>query len=78
MNILQLEKELKKRLDYPYVWGRKQTNNFDNATNFIYNTISFEALLRQIDSNFKGEDNYQDLKNYTLITRGWLEEQCFL
>jgi len=66
MNILQLEKELKKRLDYPYIWGRKQTNNFDNATNFIYNTISFEALLRQIDSNFKGEDNYQNLKNYTL------------
>ncbi|UMB53211.1 hypothetical protein MKD41_12820 [Lutibacter sp. A64] len=66
MNILQLEKELKKRLDFPYVWGRKQTNNFDSATNFIYKTNSFKALLAQIDANFKNQDNYVDLKNYAL------------
>lgn len=66
MNTLLLEKELKKRLDFPYIWGRKQTDNFDNATNFIYKTTSFELLLNQIDSNFKSDANYQDLKNYTL------------
>ncbi|UMB59726.1 hypothetical protein MHL31_11635 [Lutibacter sp. A80] len=66
MNILQLEKELKKRLDFPYIWGRKQTNNLDNATNFIYKTNNFEALLAQIDANFKNSDAYLDLKNYAL------------
>ena len=35
MNYQLLEKELKKRLDSPYVWGRKQADHFDKQTNFI-------------------------------------------
>ena len=66
MNNQLLEKELQKRLDFPYIWGRKQTDFFDNNTNFIYKTTSFNALLNQIDANFKGKVNYLDLKNYTL------------
>jgi len=66
MDFYLLEKELNKRLNFPYIWGRKQIDNFDNSTNFIYKTASFEALLAQIDSNFKNEKNYLDLKNYAL------------
>ena len=66
MKNLLLEKELKKRLDFPYVWGRMQTDNFDNNTNFIYKTTNFESLLAQIDASFKHEANYLELKNYAL------------
>jgi hypothetical protein len=66
MNNHLLEKELKKRLDFPYIWGRKQTDTFDNSTNFIYKTPSFDTLLNKIDFNFINETNYAALKNYTL------------
>ena len=66
MNFHLLEKELKKRLDFPYVWGRKQTDNFDNNTNFIYKTSNFEALLTHIDATFKSDINYVAIKNYAL------------
>ena len=66
MNLELLETELKKRLKFNYVWGRKQTNNFDKQTNFIYKTNSFELLLNQIETKFKTHSDYSDLKNYTL------------
>jgi len=66
MNYKLLEKELKKRTNYPYIWGRKQINNFDNQTNFIYKIYSLNTLLRTIEKNFKENAQYQDLKNYTL------------
>jgi len=61
-----LEKELKKRLDFPYVWGRKQTDGFDKQTNFIYKTFLFEDLLKKIESKFSDNLNYNALKNYAL------------
>lgn len=66
MDYQLLEKELKKRLKYNYFWGRKQMNVFDAKTNFIYKTQSFDILLNEIDSVFKNETNFNDLKNYTL------------
>lgn len=66
MDYKLLEIELKKRLEYPYVWGRKQTDNFDKLTNFIYKTFLFEDLLVEIERNFKGELKYNELKNYSL------------
>jgi len=66
MNYELLEIALKKRLNFEYSWGRKQTNQFDAKTNFIYKTDDFETLLNQIDSSFKNESNFNDLKNYTL------------
>ncbi len=52
--------ELKKRLEYPYRWGRKQSDTWDGATNFIYQTYDFETLLR------KTENMEQKLKDYAL------------
>jgi len=60
MDLQRLEKELKKRLSYPYRWGRKQSNSWDNKTNFIYNTYSFESLL------YKTKNFSQELKDYAL------------
>ena len=60
MDLSRVEKELKKRLAYPYRWGRKQSNVWDNDTNFIYTTYSFEMLLKRTE-NFT-----QELKDYAL------------
>ena len=66
MDIEKLEKELKKRFIYPYVWGVKQNNQYDKLTNFIYKTKSFEELLNRIQDEFESNSNYNDLKNYAL------------
>lgn len=51
MNLLDLEnieKELKKRRQYPYNWFRKQNDEWDRHTNFIYQTSNWETLIRKI------------------------------
>ena len=66
IDLTKTEAELKKRWIYPYTWGRKQNDQFDNVTNFIYHISSFEDLLKEIETKFKTGDNYQDYFNYTL------------
>jgi hypothetical protein len=65
-DLLQIETELKKRLSYPYTWGRKQNNEFDKLTNFIYRTFLFEDVLKEIDKKFKINKEYQNISNYAL------------
>lgn len=60
MDLQRVERELKKRLDYPYRWGRKQSNDWDQKTNFIYKTYSFEKLLQRT------ELFNQELRDYAL------------
>ena len=48
LNLGILEKELKKRWRYPYHWGRKQSDEWDRKTNFIYKTQNFDELLNKI------------------------------
>jgi hypothetical protein len=50
MDLLRVETELKKRLIYPYKWGRKQSDDWDAKTSFIYTTYSFEKLLEKTAS----------------------------
>lgn len=66
MDYKKLEEELKKRTERDYFWGKKQDNEFDKQTNFIYKTDSFEALLEVIEANFRDNSQYSDLKNYAL------------
>jgi len=66
MDYKRLEKELNYRTKLKYVWGRKQTDEFDKLTNFIYKTYSFNALLEKIEIHFKEETKKEDLKNYAL------------
>lgn len=44
-----IEKELIKRHQYPYNWFRKQNNEWDAYTRFIYKTPNWEALIRKIE-----------------------------
>ena len=50
MDLFRVETELKKRLAYPYKWGRKQSDDWDAKTSFIYTTYSFEKLLEKTTS----------------------------
>ena len=60
MDLQRVETELTKRTDYPYHWGRKQSNSWDHQTNFIYRTYSFESLLK------KTKNLNQNLTDYAL------------
>lgn len=66
MNYLLLEEELKKRTTLDYFWGRKQDDEFDKQTNFIYKTDSFEAVLDLIEITFKNHPQFSLYKNYAL------------
>ena len=66
ISLTQIETELKKRLPYPYKWGRKQNNNFDKQTNFIYSTQLFDSLLAEIKNRLRNNSNYDEIFNYTL------------
>ncbi len=61
-----IETELKKRLAYPYQWGRRQSNDYDQATHFIYHTFSFADLLRETEQRFNTQPDYQGYFNYAL------------
>jgi len=49
MDLERVERELRKRTIYEYKWGRKQSNDWDSITNFIYNTYSFDSLLKKTE-----------------------------
>lgn len=69
LNIDLLEIELKKRLIYPYSWGRIQNNDWDKTTSFIYSTNNFDDLITRIDKHFKllkSETAFVDFSNYAL------------
>ncbi len=65
-NLQKIETELKKRLPYPYKWGRKQNNEFDKLTNFIYHTFLFDDVIKEINSRFKKDKEHLNISNYAL------------
>lgn len=58
MNLNLLESELKKRLGFPYNWGRKQSDEWDGKTKFIYQVQDFESLENQCKDFNEGLRNY--------------------
>jgi hypothetical protein len=64
--ISQIEINLKKRLAYPYKWGRKQNDYFDKLTNFVYKISNFEEVLTEIDKRFKKDTEHNNISNYAL------------
>lgn len=66
VELVTIEKELKKRLAYPYKWGRKQNDEFDRLTNFVYQIISFEEVLKATESRFRKDRAHQNIINYAL------------
>ena len=57
-NLIAIEIELKKRLKFPYKWGRKQSDSWDTKTRFIYQTLHFEDLLKRTKNLDEGLKNY--------------------
>jgi len=66
LNLIQIESELKKRLTYPYKWGRRQNDYFDKLTNFVYKIPEFELVLKEIESRFKKDKEHKNISNYAL------------
>ncbi|MBN1638021.1 MAG: hypothetical protein JW866_03580 [Ignavibacteriales bacterium] len=66
LDLNRIELELNKRIVYPYIWGKKQNNEDDRLTNFIYDIDTFEDLIVEIDKRFKDKSNYKSILNYTL------------
>lgn len=64
--LLNIEMELKKRLSYPYKWGRKQNDEFDKLTNFVYKISSFDEVLIETESRFRKDKEHQNIANYAL------------
>ena len=65
-DLQKIEIELKKRLTYPYKWGRKQNDQFDKLTNFIYHTFLFDDVLKEINKRFKNDKDNKNISNYAL------------
>ncbi|MCC5944116.1 MAG: hypothetical protein JJT94_04225 [Bernardetiaceae bacterium] len=63
--IQTIEAELKKRWAYPYRWGRKQQDDWDSITNFIYKTHTFEALFEALAQQ-KSRADYRDIVDYAM------------
>jgi len=66
MKLSEVENELKKRLTYPYKWGRKQNDYFDKLTNFVYHIHLFDDAISEINRRFKDDREHQDISNYAL------------
>ena len=61
VDLENIEKELKKRCQFPYKWFRKQNDLWDSYTNFIYKTPNWESLIRKISivADTQGFDKQQ-------------------
>ncbi len=66
MDLDRIERELKKRLAYPYAWGRKQNDHFDKRTQFIYDTHTFETLFARIKKTFRDDPRCDALTMYAM------------
>lgn len=66
IDLIQTERELKKRLAYPYKWGRKQNDVFDKLTNFVYRIPSFDEVLKETEKRFSKDNERKNIANYAL------------
>jgi hypothetical protein len=66
VELINIENELKKRLAYPYKWGRKQNDEYDKLTNFVYRISSFEEVLKETKSRFSKDKEHENIANYSL------------
>ena len=66
INLTQIESQLKKRLTYPYKWGRKQNDDFDKLTNFIYHIQNFDDVVKEIETRFRKDKEHTNIANYAL------------
>ncbi|QAA82179.1 hypothetical protein EI546_10790 [Aequorivita sp. H23M31] len=68
LDLQNVERELKKRRPYPYKWFRKQNDQWDGLSNFIYHTADWDELLDKIkqvleSQNLEKEEFFQYVSN---------------
>lgn len=66
MSLQLVERELKKRLRFPYHWGRMQNDADDGLTRYVYSIENFEDLLAETEQRFGNREDFEDLFNYAL------------
>ena len=79
--IVELENELKKRWAYHYSWGRKQNDNLDHQTRFVYSIRSREKCVSKIKEYVDRENiedkkwifNYAANRRYNFRSAQWIE-----
>ncbi len=65
-----LEIELKKRWKHPYHWNRKQSDDWDHATRFIYKTSSWDQVLDEI-KHYTLENNFDRYSFFNYAINRW-------
>lgn len=58
LDLKHLEIQLKKRFEFPYHWGRKQSDDWDRKTNFIYHIRAFSDLQKKVEPLNEALKNY--------------------
>ncbi len=53
LDLEEIESQLKKRLEYPYLWMRKQNDSWDNATRFIYKYPNWDDFVKAMEKAWK-------------------------
>ena len=66
IDLVTVEQELKKRLQFPYHWGQKQNDEMDHRTNFIYHIQEFSSIIERIQTDFSSKSNHQEYFDYAL------------
>ena len=66
MTLEEIESELKKRTKYKYKWGRKQNNEFDKLTEFIYSTKSFDDVIEEVKRRFANREDIKEIGDYAV------------
>lgn len=61
-----IEANLRRRLDFPYRWHRRQDDRHDRATDFIYEIADFDALMAAIEARFGGSRDFERWRDYAL------------
>jgi hypothetical protein len=65
----EIEIQLKKRWAYPYKWLRKQNDQWDAYTNFIYTTPNWEDLIKAISTTVEQHKLNKEEAFYYAINR---------
>ncbi len=67
MDLVALEIELKKRWQFPYNWqGKRQNNERDEHTAFIYKKFLLSDVVDEINAKFMDRSDGSELRDYAL------------
>ncbi len=64
--LAQMQNELRKRHAFAYSWGKKQDNEWDKLTSFIYQTEHFIDLKIELSKRFYHQPYFKELCYYAM------------